>query len=619
MANLSPIQFQATTATPVSEFSAPAQEESTGDFIGELIGAMDLQEASHATEDLAGEKDESSPAEVAAELTGLQILPEAALLALPVAAKIASLENVQAPADSADESVSAMPVDAPQIPLTVGAPTRLSAAEQNGPTLVKEDSAREHLDVAAPPESSGTTKQGDALPIHVAMAPRPSDHDPIQSQRDGADPATGLMLPVTAQAATALHQTEQFQSHASAQAITAEPGALSDEPILSARTAAQTADLPAPVLVEEDGTALRVQRTVSAAATDVHEVMGPSSASNSELQPANNASTVFPSAASEKRTEVVSLSNALPEARGPDAIKDPVEVADWIASAPQGLESASIEGVAPPGDTKAPATAVLGSAAPSASPSAETAEPRPGSQTLPSQLEARKETFSMRVQRSVPEGKEDSVDRAETAALTSPMAAGDAMPAQRDRESLERLTDRHDAQASFTSTLLGQFTPHLLQTHVHEVFQPSRASAPLEPHQVHLDTGEVKVEIMRLVKQGGGQIVMELTPPDQSKFKIDLKIDAQGVASLVVEGASDSTRSRLERGAEGLQQQFSEMGLSLQLDMRQSHDSRTQQEVLQRMQEEPGNTPSLPSSGRPAVVMGSRARTATDNQIHLYA
>ena len=103
----------------------------------------------------------------------------------------------------------------------------------------------------------------------------------------------------------------------------------------------------------------------------------------------------------------------------------------------------------------------------------------------------------------------------------------------------------------------------------------------MAPQQVRLDAGQVQVEVVRLVKQGGGQVVMELTPPDESKFKIDLSISQQGVARLVVDGASESTRLRLEQTVSGLQDQFQQMGLQLQLDMRQSHqqESRAQAEA----------------------------------------
>lgn len=94
--------------------------------------------------------------------------------------------------------------------------------------------------------------------------------------------------------------------------------------------------------------------------------------------------------------------------------------------------------------------------------------------------------------------------------------------------------------------------------------------APLEPHQMRLDSGPVQVEVLKLVRQGGGQILLELTPPDQGTYRLDLRLDAQGRAHLVVEGASDSVRTRLEQGEAGLREQLSQMGLSLDLNYRQS-------------------------------------------------
>jgi len=115
-----------------------------------------------------------------------------------------------------------------------------------------------------------------------------------------------------------------------------------------------------------------------------------------------------------------------------------------------------------------------------------------------------------------------------------------------------------------------------------QVLEVVPSPAPIAPHQVRLDAGQVQVEVVRLVKQGGGQVVMELTPPDESKFKIDLSISQQGVAKLVVDGASESTRLRLEQTVSGLQEQFQQMGLQLQLDMRQpqERDAQPQPDLL---------------------------------------
>lgn len=101
----------------------------------------------------------------------------------------------------------------------------------------------------------------------------------------------------------------------------------------------------------------------------------------------------------------------------------------------------------------------------------------------------------------------------------------------------------------------------------------AKSMPTVPPHEARLDSGVVQAEILRMTRQGGGQMVIELTPPDQGRFRLDLRIDTQGVAYLTVEGGSDSTRARLEQGASDLRQQFQDMGLNLQLSMRQESGS----------------------------------------------
>jgi flagellar hook-length control protein FliK len=145
---------------------------------------------------------------------------------------------------------------------------------------------------------------------------------------------------------------------------------------------------------------------------------------------------------------------------------------------------------------------------------------------------------------------------------------------------------------------------------------------------VRLDAGAVQLEIQKMVKQGGGHVVMELTPPDQSKFTIELKLDDRGGALLVVEGVSDSTRTRLEQSAPQLREQFQQMGLELLLDMRQQGQSAFS-----------GGNPFTTSqdrdlSGNTSLQLGqtnanplltqreagaSRARETGSNQVYLYA
>jgi hypothetical protein len=143
--------------------------------------------------------------------------------------------------------------------------------------------------------------------------------------------------------------------------------------------------------------------------------------------------------------------------------------------------------------------------------------------------------------------------------------------------------------------------------------------APMAPHEVRLDAGQVQVEVVRLVKQGGGQVVMELTPPDESKFKIDLTISQQGVARLVVDGASDSTRLRLEQTVSGLQDQFQQMGLQLQLDMRQPHQQEARSQSPDMMPDQADNGPRVSATlAAPAPSLNGRP-TWEQGQVYLVA
>jgi hypothetical protein len=148
--------------------------------------------------------------------------------------------------------------------------------------------------------------------------------------------------------------------------------------------------------------------------------------------------------------------------------------------------------------------------------------------------------------------------------------------------------------------------------------------APVVPHEVRLDSGAVQLEIQKMVKQGGGHVVMELTPPDQSKFTIELKLDERGNALLIVEGVSDSTKTRLEQSAPQLREQFQQMGLELQLDMRQQGQSASSNAANFGDYQERGPSDNH-AAGDPSKVLTQReagalrARETGSNQVYLYA
>jgi hypothetical protein len=185
-----------------------------------------------------------------------------------------------------------------------------------------------------------------------------------------------------------------------------------------------------------------------------------------------------------------------------------------------------------------------------------------------------------------------------------------------------------DISSSFVSSLVGG--PQRPVTTVMDwiSMQAQERPAPLVPHEVRLDAGAVQMEIQKMVKQGGGHVVMELTPPDQSKFTIELKLDERGNALLIVEGVSDSTKTRLEQSAPQLREQFQQMGLELQLDMRQQGQSASSNAAnFADAQERGSGDNNLANNGAgdtPKVLTqreagANRARESGSNQVYLYA
>ena len=219
-----------------------------------------------------------------------------------------------------------------------------------------------------------------------------------------------------------------------------------------------------------------------------------------------------------------------------------------------------------------------------------------------------------------------SANRMDSAALsaTSPSSTGltQEVPRAETTQSLE------DISSSFVSSLVGG--PQRPVTTVMDwiSMQSQERAAPLVPHEVRLDAGAVQMEIQKMVKQGGGHVVMELTPPDQSKFTIELKLDERGNALLIVEGVSDSTKTRLEQSAPQLREQFQQMGLELQLDMRQQGQSASSNAAnFADAQERGSGDNNLANNGTgdtPKVLSqreagANRARETGSNQVYLYA
>ena len=160
----------------------------------------------------------------------------------------------------------------------------------------------------------------------------------------------------------------------------------------------------------------------------------------------------------------------------------------------------------------------------------------------------------------------------------------------------------------------------------------ARSDSKLEAARASLGTGPLNVEILKLTRQGGGRAVLEVTPPNQGPIRIDLQLDGAGRASLVVEGLSDSMKARLESSAHFLRQDMAQMGLALNLEMRERNDSGAAAQAFAQGQfGQSGQSGANNSAGSSRVVdapangradgNGSSAQrsTAVDDGLHLVA
>jgi len=147
-------------------------------------------------------------------------------------------------------------------------------------------------------------------------------------------------------------------------------------------------------------------------------------------------------------------------------------------------------------------------------------------------------------------------------------------------------------------------------------------------NEASIVSGPLHSEIMNAAKSGGGRIQLELTPPEQGTIRIDLRIDQSGRAHLIVEGASDATKARLDQGGQQLKNEFAQMGLNLSLDLKQG-DSRFAQNQ-QFGSDQPRFVQPSSSTDRSSTGIGlsserlASSRFLSDNAsgvsgIHLYA
>jgi hypothetical protein len=146
----------------------------------------------------------------------------------------------------------------------------------------------------------------------------------------------------------------------------------------------------------------------------------------------------------------------------------------------------------------------------------------------------------------------------------------------------------------------------------------------LKASEVSLASGPLHTEVMSAAKSGGGRIMLELTPPEQGTIRIDLRVNAAGQAHLIVEGASDATKSRLDQGGQNLKNEFAQMGLNLSLDLRQGSQSQQMRDQASFGGRQPGynNIPSnsqVLSSSTSMNTIGSGDNRRNSSAVNLYA
>jgi len=142
--------------------------------------------------------------------------------------------------------------------------------------------------------------------------------------------------------------------------------------------------------------------------------------------------------------------------------------------------------------------------------------------------------------------------------------------------------------------------------------------------EVSLASGPLHNEVMSAAKCGGGRIMLELTPPEQGTIRIDLRISQSGHAHLIVEGASDATKSRLDQGGQSLKNEFAQMGLNLSLDLRQGNQSQQarDQAFANPRQTFYTNNTTLSQGLSPSLALssiGSGDNRGNSSTVHLYA
>ena len=158
----------------------------------------------------------------------------------------------------------------------------------------------------------------------------------------------------------------------------------------------------------------------------------------------------------------------------------------------------------------------------------------------------------------------------------------------------------------------------------------ARTESRVEALRASLGSGPINMEVLKLTGAGGGRAVIEVTPPNQGPIRLDLQLDGNGKANLVVDGLTDSMKARLESSAGFLRQDMAGMGLTLNLELRERNDGQAAMQFSQQFSSgsnqsggsgssRTGNGQGLNTVGVAGPVGAGQSSNSTDNGVNLYA
>jgi len=157
----------------------------------------------------------------------------------------------------------------------------------------------------------------------------------------------------------------------------------------------------------------------------------------------------------------------------------------------------------------------------------------------------------------------------------------------------------------------------------------ARTESRVEALRASLGSGPINMEVLKLTGAGGGRAVIEVTPPNQGPIRLDLQLDGNGKANLVVDGLTDSMKARLESSAGFLRQDMAGMGLTLNLELRERNDGQAAMQFSQQFSgsnQSGGSGSSRTDQGQGTSTVGvtapagrGQSSNSTDNGVNLYA